>query len=443
MTLHPELPSNIEAEMSVLGSVLLNRDAITPIAPWLTADLFYLEAHAWIYEAMLACYSRREPCDVRTVSAELKRRDRLEKVGGIPALSRLTDSTPTSYHVEYYAREVERVGILRQIVTAGGRIASIGYESDQEADAATGRALAELDRVLTRRSKASLIPFAAVADTLYGQMERGGVAGAPTGFRDLDEITGGLQKTDLIILAARPSVGKSSLMLNLATNIAGAGMGTVPIFSLEMSKEQLMQRAAASKSGIDLLRVRQMRMREDEGRLYLEALASLHDLTAFVDDTPAVSVSYVRNQALRHRAEHGPIAALFVDYLQLMREPGFKGGDNRVQEVSAISAGLKALAKELDVPVIALSQLSRAVEGRTSKVPMLSDLRESGSVEQDADIVMFIYREELYDPETDKKGVAELHIAKHRSGPVGIVPLRFDPSTTTFSDLSYRSPEGY
>jgi replicative DNA helicase len=440
---HPELPHNLEAEQAALGACLLNRDAITPIAPWLTADLFYRESHAWIYEAMLACYNRHEPPDIRTVSAELKRRNRLEQIGGVGALSRLVDSTPTSYHVEFYAREVERLGILRQIITAGGRIASIGYEADQEADEATSRALAELDRVLTRRSKASLIPFAAVADTLYGQMSAGGVVGVPTGFRDLDEITGGLQKTDLIILAARPSVGKSSLMLNLATNIAGAGTGTVPIFSLEMSKEQLMQRAACSKSGVDLLRTRQMRMREDEARLYLEALASLHDLSAFVDDTPAVSVSYIRNQALRHRAEHGPIAALFVDYLQLMREPGFKSRDNRVQEVSAISSGLKALAKELDVPVIALSQLSRAVEGRQSKVPMLSDLRESGSVEQDADVVMFIYREELYDQETDKKGVAELHIAKHRNGPVGIVPLRFEPWTTTFSDLTYRSPEGY
>ncbi|MFO7170057.1 MAG: replicative DNA helicase [Chloroflexota bacterium] len=443
MTL-PELPHNIEAEQAVLGSVLLNRDAIVAVASWLQADYFYMQRHAQIYEAMLACYNARIPPDIRTVSEELRRRDRLEGVGGVVYLAQLVDQVPTSYHVEYYARIVERTALLRKLIEAGSKIAALGYEEHAELDVTLDKAEATLFEISQRRNTQDFVHIGQVIDAYYEQINylqehRGEVVGIPTGYRDLDQITGGLQRSDLIILAARPGVGKTSLVMSLAYNVALEHQGTVGVFSLEMSRDQLVQRLLAMDTGIDTHRLRLGQLREDEMERVIASMSKLASAPIYIEDTAGLSIMDVRSKARRLQAQAG-VDLLIIDYLQLMAG---RRTDNRVQEVSEISRGLKALARELNVPVVALSQLSRAVEGRTSHVPMLSDLRESGSIEQDADIVMFIYREELYDPNTDKKGIAEIHIAKHRNGPVGIVPMRFDPSTTRFYDLTYRTPEGY
>jgi replicative DNA helicase len=376
---HPELPNNLEAEKATLGSILLNREAIVAVAPWLQSDYYYMERHAQIYEAMLACYNARIPPDTRTVSEELRRRDRLDGVGGVRYLSELVDSVPTSYHVEYYARIVERTALLRQLIRAGGKIAALGYEEQQDLEATLDKAEATLFEVSQRRSTQDFIHIGQVIDSYYEQINylqehRGEVVGVPTGFRDLDEITGGLQKSDLIIVAARPSVGKTSLVMSLAYNVATIYQSTVGVFSLEMSREQLVQRLLAMDTGIDTHRIRTGHVRDAELQTVMEAMGRLAAVPIYIEDTPGQSIMEVRSKARRLQAQAG-IDLIIIDYLQLMQG---RRSDNRVQEVSEISRGLKALARELNVPVIALSQLSRAVEGRTSHVPMLSDLRESG-----------------------------------------------------------------
>jgi replicative DNA helicase len=441
---HPELPQNIEAEKATLGSILLNREAIVAVAPWLLSEYFYMDRHAQIYEAMLACYNARIPPDTRTVSEELRRRERLDSIGGVPYLSDLVDTVPTSYHVEYYARIVERTALLRQLINAGGKIAALGYDEREELENTLDQAERTLFEVSQRRSNQDFIHIGQVIDQYYEQINylqehRGEVVGVPSGFRDLDELTGGLQQSDLIILAARPSVGKTSFCLSLAYNVATRHQRNVGIFSLEMSRDQLVQRLLSMDTRIDSHRLRTGHLNESDLQNVMEAMGRLAAVPIYIEDTPGLSIMEVRSKARRLQSQSG-VDLVIIDYLQLMAG---KRSDNRVQEVSEISRGLKALARELNVPVIALSQLSRAVEGRTSHVPMLSDLRESGSIEQDADIVMFIYREELYDKETEKKGIAELHIAKHRNGPIGVVPMRFDAATTRFDDLTYRTPEGY
>ncbi|MEI6179445.1 MAG: replicative DNA helicase [Chloroflexales bacterium] len=439
------VPFDLQAERATLGAILLEREAIIAIAAWLLPDYFYLEQHALIYEAMLACYNRREPPDLATVSTELRRQERLDLIGGIPFLGELALEVPTAVHIEYYARSVERTAILRRLIEAGGKIAAMGYDESEDLEATLDKAEAELFTVSQRRSTQDFVPIGQVVNTLFTQIEalqerRGEVAGVATGYPDLDALTGGLQPSDLIILAARPSVGKTSLALSLAYNVAFHGRSTVGIFSLEMSRDQLVQRILAMHTGIDMQRLRTGNLRADELNLAFEGMGVLSELPIYIEDTPGLSITEVRAKARRLHAEAG-CNLLLIDYLQLMSG---RRSDNRVQEVSEISRGLKALARELNVPVIALSQLSRAVEGRQSHIPMLSDLRESGSIEQDADIVMFIYREELYDKETDKKGIAEIHVAKHRNGPLGIIPLRFEARTTRFQNLErYRAPEGY
>lgn len=439
------LPADINAERATLGAVMLERDAIIAVAPWLSPDYFYLEKHAWIYEAMLACYNRRVPPDLSTVADELRRRERLELVGGIAYLGELSAEVPTAVHVEYYARIVERTAILRRLIEAGGKIAGLGYTEELELEETLDKAEAELFAISQRRVGQDFVHIGTVVDAYFEQItyldeHRGEVVGVPTGYHDLDEITGGLQPSDLIILAARPSVGKTSLALSIAYNVGLKAQGTVGIFSLEMSREQLVQRLIAMHTGIDTQRLRTGNIRDRDLQIVMEAMGLLSGVPMYIEDTPGLSVMEVRSKARRLHAEVG-VDLLIIDYLQLMQG---RRSDNRVQEVSEISRGLKALARELNVPVIALSQLSRAVEGRTSHVPVLSDLRESGSIEQDADIVMFIYREEMYDKETDKKGIAEIHIAKHRNGPLGVIPLRFEANTTQFQNLErYRVPEGY
>ncbi|PDW02339.1 replicative DNA helicase [Candidatus Viridilinea mediisalina] len=439
------VPYDLQAERATLGSILLEREAIIAIAAWLLPEFFYLEKHALIYEAMLACYNRREPPDLATVAAELRRQERLDLVGGIAFLGELVTEVPTAVHIEYYARNVERTAVLRRLIEAGGRIAAMGYNEAEELDVTLDKAESELFTVSHRRSTQDFVPISQIVNTLFNQIEalqerRGEVAGVATGYNDLDALTGGLQNSDLIILAARPSAGKTSLALSLAYNVAMLNRATVGVFSLEMSRDQLVQRILAMHTGIDMQRLRTGNLRGDELNLAFDGMGVLSELPIYIEDTPGLSITEVRSKARRLAAESG-CNLLVIDYLQLMSG---RRNDSRVNEVGEISRGLKALARELNIPVIALSQLSRAVEGRQSHVPMLSDLRESGSIEQDADIVMFIYREELYDKETDKKGIAEIHIAKHRNGPLGIIPLRFEANTTRFQNLErYRAPEGF
>ncbi|NJN18414.1 MAG: replicative DNA helicase [Oscillochloris sp.] len=439
------VPYDIQAERATLGSILLEREAIVAIAGWLPAEYFYLEKHALIYESMLACYGRREPPDLATVASELRRQERLDLVGGLPFLGELAAEVPTAVHIEYYARIIERTAVLRRLIEVGGKISALGYDEREELEQTLDRAEAELFNVSQRRNNQDFVHIGKIVNQLFTQIEtlqerRGEVIGVPTGYTDLDALTGGLQPSDLIILAARPSVGKTSLALSLAYNVAYLSSATVGVFSLEMSRDQLVQRMLAMHTGIDMQRLRTGNLRGDELNLALEGMGALSEIPIYIEDTPGLSISEVRSKSRRLHAEAG-LDLLMIDYLQLMQG---RRSDNRVQEVSEISRGLKALARELNVPVIALSQLSRAVEGRQSHVPMLSDLRESGSIEQDADIVMFIYREELYDKETDKKGIAEIHMAKHRNGPLGVVPLRFEARTTRFHNLErYRAPEGY
>lgn len=441
------LPANREAEQATLGSVLLNRDAITPIAAWLKPSHFWQEAHRWIYEAMLACYDRGTPPDIRTVAEALTRANRFDAIGGYAYLSELSDAVPTSYHVESYARIVERAAIERELIFAGGRIAALGYDQAGDTETKIAHAYRELDAATAQRGDGDmLLPIATLIDrkftAMYAASEKGEDIqnGILTGFRDLDELLGGLHKQDLIVLAARPSVGKSSLATCIAYGVAGAGH-RVDIFSLEMSADQTVNRLIAIDSGLDTQRVQHYRFRDDgQAAAYTASLGRLASMPIAIDDRPALTIADIRSRILRRGAQIGMPALVVIDYLQLMSASG--RSENRTQDVSEISRGLKALAKELDCPVLALSQLSRAVEGRTSHIPMLSDLRESGAIEQDSDIVMFIYREELYDKDTDKKGIAELHIAKHRNGPIGLVPMRFDAATTRFLDLTYRQPSG-
>lgn len=447
MSLHPELPQNIEAERATLASLLTNRDAIALIAHWFTTDLCYMDRHGLIYTAIHSLFVRRIPPDLRTVTDELRRRDQLDQIGGVEYLIGLSDELPTSYHVEFYAREVLRCAVLRQLVAAGAQIAAIGYDDSRQTDAAIGDAQKALAAIGLHAGSPGLVSMGDLIDREYDRLQRAAngessATGVRTGFRDLDDLTGGLQDQDLIILAARPSVGKSALMLCLARGIVQHGERDVLIFSLEMSKEQIVQRFESMESRVDSSRIRTLRMSEHDTVAFVESLGPLAGLPISIDETAAQSVMEMRSKAYRHQAAHGRPLAIFVDYLQLMTAPGFKP-DDRVNIVSAISRDLKAMAKELHCPVIALSQLSRGVESRQSHIPMLSDLRESGGIEQDADVVLFLYREEMYDKETDKKGIAELFIAKHRNGPVGVVPLRFDAQTTRFDTLTYRSPEGY
>lgn len=436
-------PHNIEAEESVLGSLLLDRDAIIRVAATLKPDDFYRGAHATIYRVILDLYNRREPADLLTVAAELERREELDNVGGIPALSTLFNAVPTAVHVEYYGKIVERTALLRRIIAAGAQIVNIGYNERLESDEALDAAQRAIHEVAQNRGARDFVSIRDILEAYfdkldYIQQHRGEVIGVPTGFQDLDQLTGGFQKSDLIIMAARPGVGKTSMSLGLAYHAALHGK-TVAIFNLEMPAEQLVQRLLAMETGIDSHRLRLGHINDDEWERISHAFGKLSELQVFIDDTPGIGIMELRSKARRLQAERG-LDFVQVDYLQLMQ--GTRRGDNRVQEVSEISRGLKGLARELNVPVLAMAQLSRGVESRANHVPMLSDLRESGSIEQDADMVMFIYREEMYDPETEKKGIAELHIAKHRNGPVGVVNLRFFEKTTRFADLElYRELE--
>ena len=419
------LPYDLEAERATLGSVLLQRDTIVAVDGWLLPNHFYVEKHAWVYEAMVACYRRRVPPDVTTIADELRRLERLEPIGGLPYLIELANAVPTAVHIEYYGRIVERTAVLRKLIGAGGQIAALGFADDDELATTLDRAQATLDAVAARPGVDEFVPLRDIADDYFAYIQAHAtqgvdLAGVPTGYADLDAVLGGLARGAFHILAARPGVGKSALALSIAYNAAREGH-RVGIVSLEMGREQLGQRLLAMHTGMDLQRLRLGQVRDSELPALLAALADLAELPIAIEDTAGQTVAEVRAKARRLQAKAG-LDLLIVDYIGLIQ--GTNAREGRVQEVSAISRGLANLARELDVPLLALSQLSRNVEDRATHVPMLSDLRDSGSLEQDASVVLFIYREELYDRDSDKQGIAEIHIAKHRQGPTGVVPLR-------------------
>ena len=438
------LPQNIEAERGVLGSIVIDPEAIVQVADFLTAEDFYRDAHRTIYTVIVQLYEQREAADFITICDELERRNKLEDVGGASYITSLINQVPTSGNVEYYGRIVERTAILRRLIHAAGEIAAIAYD-EVDADLALEKAEQLIFSIGQRHAHSDfsllrdlLDEFRIKLDQLHER--RGAIVGVPTGFTDLDRLTGGLQKSDLIILAARPAMGKTSMALSLAHNSAIKYQRSVAVFSLEMSKEQLVQRLLSMDAGVDQQRLRTGWIEDDDWDRISFSMGTLSEANIWIDDTAGISTVEMRSKARRLKAEHG-IDMIIVDYLQLMQSSvGGKRNENRVQEISEISRNLKGLARELDMPVLALAQLSRAVESRQSKVPQLSDLRESGSIEQDADIVMFIYREDVYNPESERKNIADIIVAKHRNGPVGEVSLYFQASQTRFHDLEITPP---
>lgn len=437
-------PQNPEAEEAVLGSLLMDPEAVAKVTPFLKTEDFYRERNGAIYSAMLSISNRtdpREPVDFLTVSDELKRQGRYEEVGGLAYLSYLIGVVPTAAHVEHYARIVERTAIKRRLISAAGKIAAVAYDDALDLDTTLEKAEQLLFNVSQRRVTRDFEPLGVILGDYLEQMQATGAEGKhkaaiPSGFIELDKLTGGLQRSDLLILAARPSMGKSSWALNIVQNAALRHHVTCAVFSLEMSKQQLAHRLLCSESGVDATKLRLGMISDAEQRKLHHAFELLSEAPIYIDDTPSINLTELRSKARRLHLEVG-IDLVVVDYLQLITTG--RSSDNRVQEISEISRSLKALARELNAPMIALSQLSRAVEARTPHIPMLSDLRESGSIEQDADIVLFIYREDMYNKDTDKKGIADIYLAKHRNGPTGQFPLLFLEKSTRFVDLeAYR-----
>jgi replicative DNA helicase len=431
------VPHNVEAEQAVLGALLIDPDAIYKVSTFLRADDFYVIKHQWMYESVTSLHERGEAVDYVTLCDELERREQLAEIGGAAYITSLINATPTALNVEYYGRIVERTSTLRRLIGAAGEIAALAYEDTDNADEVVDRAEQILFGVSQRRISRDLMPIREVVSEYYDRIDylyqhKGETIGVPTGFRQVDKLLGGLQKSDLVIVAGRPGMGKTSLILSFAQNAARKYNQRVAVFSLEMSAEQLVQRLIASETGIDSQRLRLGNLREEEWPVFIQATGALSETMIFIDDTPSISAMQLRTKARRLYAEHG-LDLIIVDYLQLMQTD--RRIDNRVQEISLLSRSLKGLARELNIPVVVASQLSRAVEQRNDKHPMLSDLRESGSIEQDADVVVFIYRDEYYSPETDQPNIAEIIVSKHRNGPTGMVPLFFKKELAKFCEV--------
>ncbi|MBN1876286.1 MAG: replicative DNA helicase [Anaerolineae bacterium] len=439
------VPHNIEAEEAVLGALMIDPEGIFRVLSFLRAEDFYLQKHRWVYEAILTIHERRDPIDFLTLTTELEQCEQLEAVGGAAYISQLLNAVPSAINIESYGRLVEQASVRRRLLDAVSDIARFAYDESLPIEQVVDRSEKALFGVSQQRVARDLQPVREVVQRYYDRVEylyahRGEPMGVPTGFRDIDRLLGGFQRSDLLILAARPGVGKTSLMLTFALKAAEKNR-TAAFFSLEMSAEQLVQRLVAQLSRIDAQRLRLGQLQDDEWPRFTEAIGHLSELPMYLDDTPSISVLQLRTKCRRLASERG-LDVAFVDYLQLMESD--MRSDNRVQEVSYISRSLKGLARELDIPLMTGSQLSRAVEQRADKVPVLSDLRESGSLEQDADIVMFIYRDELYHPETEKPHIADVIVSKHRSGPTGTVQLFFNNRLTQFADAAaHISPDDY
>jgi replicative DNA helicase len=442
-------PQNLEAENFVLGSLLIDPNVIIKIADIVNPEDFYKDAHGQIYAAMRELYAKREPIDILSLSSKLEEKGILDSIGGRAYIANLANSVGTASNVTYYAELVQRKSTLRRLIGAASEISEMGYEEDEEIDKLLDEAERKLFNVSQKFLKQAFQPIDTLLSQAFDRIDElhkqsGKLRGLATGFNDLDNLLAGLQKSDLIILAARPSVGKTSFALDIARQAAILNKAAVGIFSLEMSKEQLVDRMLCAEAGVSLWKMRTGKLSDkqesDDFSRIGSAMGVLSEVPIFIDDSPSANIMEIRTKARRLQMEH-KLELLVIDYLQLM-EGRTRTGDNRVQEVAEITRSLKGIARELNIPVLALSQLSRAVEQTRPAIPKLAHLRESGSIEQDADVVMFIYRKaadrgyETEELSTDEKNVAQIYVAKHRNGPVGKVHLFFDEETVSFKNLA-------
>jgi replicative DNA helicase len=432
-------PQNLDAEISLLGAALIDENVLTRVSDKLATDDFYDKRHELIYAAMLRLYEHHKPVDLLTLSDDLKKRDELEKAGGAAYLTDLSNQVPTAAHAESYAEIIAQNAMRRRLISASAMIAELGFDEAKNVGELLESAEAQLFAVSDQALRQDLTSLEQILTESFDRMEelhrdKSKIRGVKTGYRDMDNLLAGFQRSDLIILAARPAMGKSTFALNLAHNIAVTEKQSVLVFSLEMSKEQLVDRMLADEAGVDAWNIRTGNLSDDDFEKLSHAMGVLAEAPIYIDDTPGMSVLEMRTKSRRAMHEH-PLGLIVVDYLQLMSGSSKSFGDNRVQEISEISRGLKLIARELNVPVLALSQLSRSVESRNPPHPQLSDLRESGSIEQDADIVMFLYREDYYNPETDRQHVTDVFVKKHRNGPTGTIELYFHPERLKFMSL--------
>jgi len=435
-------PQNIEAERSVLGALMLDKDAIIKVSNLVHPGDFYNDNHNLIFESMVELYEKREPIDVLSLSNRLEEKNKLEAIGGSSYLTSLVTSIPSSTNVEHYAKVVQKKSTLRKLITTASEIVELGYQEAEDVEKLLDSAEQKLFSVSQKYIKQDFVPIRSILESAFNRIDelhKGDhkLRGIPSGYPDMDKLLAGFQKSDLVILAARPSIGKTTLALDLARQMAVQEKVPVGLFSLEMGADQLVDRMLAAQSGVDLWRLRTGNLKtgagDDDFQRIGEAMGVLSEAPIFIDDSGSANVMEMRTMARRLQSEHN-VGVIIIDYLQLM-EGRKAGGDNRVNEISEISRALKQLARELNIPIIALSQLSRSVESRSPQIPKLSDLRESGSIEQDADIVMFLYREDREKPDTPNKNIVEVQVAKHRNGPVGKVSLYFQENCTTFKSL--------
>lgn len=436
-------PQNLQAEQSVLGSMLIDKSAIVKAVEILHPDSFYRDAHSNIYRSILELFDRGEPIDLVTVTETLRKNNRLEAVGGSVYVADLINSVPTAANVEYYARIVEEKATLRRLIDAGTQMVSEAFSEPENVDQILDRAEKTIFDIALKRVREGFHKIDEVLkrvldriDRLYGKKEN--ITGIPTGYADLDNLTAGFQNADLIIIAARPSVGKTALALNMAMNMAIKFKLPIALFSLEMSKDQLAQRMLCSEAEIDAMRLKTASLPDTGWKKLTRALSKLSEAPIYIDDSASITAIEIRAKCRRLKIEKG-LACVIIDYLQLMS--GRSRIENRVQEISEIARSLKTLARELEIPVIALSQLSRAVEQRTDRIPRLSDLRESGEIEQTADLVMFIHREDYYNPQSERGNIAEIIIAKQRNGPIGTIELVFRKDFAKFCSKESRYEE--
>ncbi len=434
-------PQNTEAEASLLGAILIDGEAIVKVADIISSQDFYDERHGYIYDAIRKLYDKRSPIDVLTLTDQLDGVDLLDTVGGAAYLTELTNFVPTAAHVVRYAEIVNNKALRRRLIKASQDITQLGYNEEEDLQALIEQAESRLFDVSQEHTRQDIVSLEHVLGESFDRLDelhkdKGTIRGIPTGFKDMDNILAGLQRSDLFILAARPSMGKTALSLNLAHNVAVKAGQPVLLFSLEMSKEQLVDRLLAAEAGVDAWNLRTGNLSDNDFEKIGHAMGTLSEAQIFIDDTPSITVSEMRTKA-RREAHQRPLGLIIVDYLQLMSGGNRFYGDagNRVQEISEISRGLKGIARELNVPLVALSQLSRSVESRNPQIPQLADLRESGSIEQDADVVAFMYREDYYNPDTERKNLTDIFIKKHRNGPTGAIELYFDKEKQRFRSL--------
>lgn len=439
-------PQNIEAEQAVLGAIFLESEALITSSERLAPEDFYRASHQRIYQVMLELGEKGSPVDLVTVTSSLQNYQWLEEVGGISYLTDLANSVPTAANVDFYSKSVQEKSLMRRLIRTATDIATDGYSSESEVEDILNEAERSILEVANQRSSKAFVSIKDVLIETYDNIEtlqnrESDVTGISSGFMELDRMTAGFQRNDLIIVAARPSMGKTAFALNIAQNVATKTEENVAIFSLEMGASQLVQRMLCAEGNIDASRMRTGALQEEDWEKLTMAMGSLSNAGIYIDDSPGIRVSDIRAKCRRLQQERG-LGMILIDYMQLIQGSSARGGESRQQEVSEISRSLKSLARELNVPVIALSQLSRGVESRQDKRPMMSDLRESGSIEQDADIVSFLYREDYYDQEGENQNIIEIIIAKQRNGPVGTVELAFIKEYNKFVNLDRRHDEG-